>query len=355
MPRKKKKLKAPGTEAGSLIHTGESRLEAVKISVFSYDQNECAELTTNVVEEAVKFAAAREYAWLNIDGVHNIQLVNDICERYNVHSLAREDILNVNQRAKLDDYGSHLFVTLRCLEYQNALESIAGEQLSLILTSRFVLSFGERPGDPFDVIRDRLRNNKGLIRSQGVDYLAYTLIDIVVDRYFFVLELLGDKIESIEEVVLRGIEGQEGIIKRIYDIKRETIMARKVVWPLREMLAHLERSGSPLITPQVKIFLRDVYDHTIHLLDTVEGYRDMSTGILEIYLASVSYKLNDVLRVLTVISTIFIPLTFIVGVYGMNFEYMPELTWRWGYFGIWFIMIGIAVGMLCYFKRRGWI
>jgi magnesium transporter len=253
----------------------------------------------------------------------------------------------------MEDYGEYIYIVLKDLDYDDKSSEIEPEQISLILGPNFVFSFQEREGDTFNTIRERIRNSKGRIRKMGADYLAYTLFDSIVDNYFIILERLGEKIEFLEEKLVS--QPTPETLQVIHHLKREMIFLRKAVWPLREVVGGLERGESSLIKESTRIYLRDVYDHTIQTIDTIETYRDMVSGMLDIYLSSVSNRLNSVMKVLTIIATIFMPLTFIAGIYGMNFKYMPELEWRWGYPVIWLIVIGIGVFMLLYFRKKKWL
>jgi magnesium transporter len=239
------------------------------------------------------------------------------------------------------------------LYYDQREQEIEAEQVSLILGSNFVISFQEREGDVFTVIRDRIRTGKGRIRKAGADYLAYSLVDAIVDYYFVILEKLGEKIEGIEEELVTNPTPET--LQTIHHLKRELIFLRKSVWPLREVISVLERGESALIQESTGIYLRDLYDHTIQVIDSIETFRDMVAGMLDIYLSSVSNKLNEVMKVLTIIATIFIPVTFIVGIYGMNFQYMPELGWRWGYPVVWLVIVVVVIAMVFYFRRKKWI
>jgi magnesium transporter len=264
-----------------------------------------------------------------------------------------EDILNTDQRPKMEDYGEYLYIVLRMLNYNDKSSEIESEQISLVLGPNFVFSFQEREGDTFNPIRDRIRNSKGRIRKMGADHLAYTLLDSIIDNYFIILEKLGEKIEFLEEEVITRPTPET--LQTVHHLKREMIFLRKGVWPLREVISGLERGESSLIKESTRIYLRDVYDHTIQTIDTIETYRDMVSGMLDIYLSSISNRLNAVMKVLTIIATIFMPLTFLAGIYGMNFKYMPELEWRWGYPAVWFAVVLISVSMLIYFRKKRWL
>ncbi|HDT12286.1 MAG TPA: magnesium/cobalt transporter CorA, partial [Candidatus Marinimicrobia bacterium] len=288
-----------------------------------------------------------------INGLYDVDMIEKLGTYFHVHPLILEDVLSVNQRPKVEDSGDILFIVLRMLQFDDEKKEIISEQVSFILGKNFLFTFQEKAGDVFEPVRVRLRQYKGRIRTMGADYLAYTLLDAIVDNYFLVLEKMGDQIENLEELLVNN--PTEETLITIHKLKREMIFLRKSVWPLRETINGLERSESSLIQKSTGIYLRDVYDHTIQVIDTVESYRDMVSGMLDIYLSSVSNRMNEVMKVLTVIATIFIPLTFIAGVYGMNFEFMPELGWKWSYPLLWLFMIGVAILMIFYFRKKRWL
>jgi magnesium transporter len=289
--------------------------------------------------------------WINVEGVHDTELIEKIGKRYNIHSLTLEDIVHVDQRPKFEEYDHYLVAILKMIMYD---ETVYAEQLSLVLVDNTVISFQEPDGgDAFDVIRTRLRQGKGRVRKLGADYLFYALMDAVVDYYFYIIEKIGDKVERIEEEIINEPK-RESLIE-LYNLKREVIYLRKQVWPLRDMLSNLLRSETTFITANTQLFLRDLQDHSTRIIDTVETYRDLLSGIMDIYLSTNSNKMNEVMKVLTIMSSIFIPVTFIAGVYGMNFEFMPELKSPYGYAGIWIVMLGVMGGMVMYFKRKKWI
>jgi magnesium transporter len=349
----KKRSKKAGLPPGSLVHIGEKKAEIQKITVMDYDETHFQEKEIKTIEECFLFKDKPTVTWINIDGLHQVEILEKLDECYGLHPLVLEDILNTDQRPKMEDYGEYLYIVLRTLNYNDKSSEIESEQISLVLGPNFVFSFQEREGDTFNPIRDRIRNSKGRIRKMGADHLAYTLLDSIIDNYFIILEKLGEKIEFLEEEVVTQ-PGPE-TLQTIHHLKREMIFLRKGVWPLREVISGLERGESSLIKESTRIYLRDVYDHTIQTIDTIETYRDMVSGMLDIYLSSISNRLNAVMKVLTIIATIFMPLTFIAGIYGMNFKYMPELEWRWGYPAIWFAVVLISVSMLIYFKRKRWL
>jgi magnesium transporter len=265
-----------------------------------------------------------------------------------------EDLVDTNPRPKMEDYDDYIFMVLKMLYYGKEKKDVVIEHVGIVLGKSYVISFQEEAGeDVFDRIRDRLRNNKGKIRKLGTDYLAYSLVDSIVDNYFLILEGFGEKIEFLDEELVKNPKPE--ILRTIHEMKRNMIYLRKSVWPLREVVGSIQRTGSSLISDNTRIYLRDVYDHTIQVIDTMETFRDILSGMVDIYLSSVSYRLNEIMKVLTVISTIFIPLTFITSMYGMNFRHMPEIGWYWGYPTVLFVMIAIAIGMLVYFMKRRWI
>ena len=335
------------------MHIGEQRYEQVRLSVIRYDAADFQEKTVTNIEEAFSLRKKSSVMWLNIDGVHQPEIIGQVGKSFGLHPLVAEDIASTGQRPKMEDFDDYIFVVLRMLRFDDRENETRTEQISIILGADFVVSFQEREGDVFDTIRERLRNNKGRIRKQGADYLAYTLIDAIVDNYFIVLEKLGEIIEEVEDKLVANPTSET--LQTIHDLKREMIFLRKSVWPLREVINRLERSESPLIHKSTWVYLRDVYDHTIQVMDAVETFRDMLSGMLDIYLSSVSNRMNEVMKVLTVIATIFIPLTFLAGIYGMNFRYMPELEQAWSYPAVLILMLVIALVMIVYFRRKKWM
>ena len=353
----KKRSKKAGLLPGMLIHIGEKITEKVKITIIEYDETHFHEKEAKTIEECFPFKdkSRPTVAWINIDGVHEIETLGRLGECFAIHPLIIEDILNTDQRPKMEDFDEYIYIVLKMLYYNGNINEIITEQVSLILGSNFVISYQEqeKEGDVFNVIRERIKTNKGRIRKMGADYLAYCLVDAIVDNYFIVLETLGEKIESLEEELVNYPTPE--ILRTICTMKRDMILLRRSVWPLREVINELERGESSLIKESTEIYLKDVYDHTIHVIDTLETFRDMVSGMLEIYLSSISNRLNAVMKVLTIIATIFMPLTFIVGLYGMNFKYMPELPWRWGYPAVLLVMAAVGVSMIVYFRRKKWL
>ena len=349
----KKRIGKVGLPPGTPIYVGEKKIEKVKISVMNYDETQFLEKEIKSIEEILPLKEKPTVTWINIAGIHEVDIIEKIGKSFDLHPLIIEDIVNTDQRIKVEDFGNYIFVVLKMFFYAENKNEIKAEQISLILGSNFVISFQEEESDIFKPIRERIRNGKGRARKLGADYLAYSLLDAIVDHYFVILEKLGERVEDLEDELVTRPEPK--ILGEIHRLRREMIFLRKSVWPLREIIACLERGETSLIQKSTEIYLRDVYDHTIQVMDAVETYRDMLAGMLETYLSSISNKMNEVMKVLTIIATIFIPLTFIVGVYGMNFRFMPELEWRWSYLIIWTIMIVVAVFMIFYFKRKRWI
>ncbi len=342
-----------GLPPGTLIPPVGSRdgLSPV-ITIIDYDANKYQEKTITSLEECLPFKATDTVSWINIDGLSDISLIERIGKIYDIHPLILESILNTEQRPKMEDLGTYIYVNLKMLQYLEPAHKVKIEQVSLIIGRNYIISFQEDVGDVFDPVRERIRK-EGKIRKYGTDYLAYALIDAIVDNYFTVMESLGEQVELLEEALVSNPSRE--LLLNIHTLKKDMIYLRKSVWPLREVISGLERSDNDLIRDATRIYLRDVYDHTIQVIDTIETFRDMVSGMIDIYLSGVSMRLNEVMKVLTLIATIFIPLTFIVGIYGMNFDYMPELSHPFGYYGVWVIMILVTATMLLYFHRKQWI
>ena len=345
--------KKAGLPPGTLVHVGLKTDEVVSITVMDYSEGEFQEKRVEKVEECFPFKDKPTVTWINVDGVHQVDIIEKIGKEYDIHPLVLEDILHTDQRPKLEEFENFIFVVLKMLNWDDENEAVQAEQISLLVGPNFVISFQERPGDVFDSIRDRLRQAKGRIRKMGADYLAYSLVDAIVDNYFAVLEKLGDRIELVQEALVS--DPTRETLHAIQQLKRELLFLRKSVWPLREVASGFERSESPIVCDATRIYLRDVYDHTIQVIDALETCRDMVSGMLDIYLSSISKKMNEVMKTLTIIATIFIPLTFVAGLYGMNFEFMPELHWRLAYPLVLLVMVVIGIIMLFYFRRKRWL
>ena len=348
-----RRTKKSGLPPGTLVHIGEKREQAVLITYMDYDENSFQEKQGATVEECFAFKDTQTVTWINIDGIDDIPIIEKIGKAYDLHPLILEDIVTAGQRPKFDNYDKYIYIVLKMLTYNYANHAIESEQISIVFGSNFVISFQENVGDIFNPIRDRIRLAKGRIRKMGSDYLAYSLIDTVVDNYFVILETVGERLEEVEEALVDR-PGQE-TLHRIHGLKRQMLYFRKALWPLREIIGALSRGESALIRRSTVVYLRDVYDHTIQAIETLETYRDIVSGFLDIYLSSVSNRLNEIMKVLALISTIFMPLTFIAGVYGMNFKYMPELEWPWGYPAVLLLMLAVSRLMIRFFRTRQWM
>jgi magnesium transporter len=349
----KKRSKKAGLPPGTLVHIGEKMSERTKITVFEFDELNFQEREPENLGECFLFKKEPTVTWVNVHGVHEVEILEKFGNCFGLHPLVMEDILNTDQRPKIENYGEDLFIVLKMLSYDEKKGEISAEQVSLVLRSNAVLSFTEKEKGAFTPIQERLRSGKGRLRKMGADYLAYTLLDIIVDHYFAILEKLSEKIEELEEKLVTN--PTTPILQKIQNLKREMIFLRKWVWPLREVISSLERGESSWIQEGTRFYLRDVYDHTIQVMDTVETFREVLSGMMDIYLSSINNRMNAVMKVLTVIATIFMPLTFLAGVYGMNFKHMPELEWQWGYPLLWVFMILIAVFMLISFRKKRWL
>ena len=342
-----------GKPPGTLIYTGRQVEEKIRISSFAYDPNDFTEEVNHSVEDVFPLRDSQRMAWINVDGLHDVDQIEKLGTHFGVHPLLLEDILNTNQRPKIEDMGDYICMILKMIVFDEKDANLDVEQVSIILGKGYVLSFQERQGDVFETIRERIRKGGGRIRRMSTDYLAYSLLDAIVDHYFVVLERLSEQIETLEDRVME--DPDTSALQTLHDLKRKLLSLRKSVWPVREIANHLYRSESTLIQEKIKIYLRDIYDHTIQVIDMLETLRDMHAGLFDMYLSNVSNKMNEVMKILTIIATIFIPLTFVAGIYGMNFQYMPELSWRYGYFGILGLMAGLFLGMIVFFKKKKWL
>ncbi len=343
-----------GLPPGTLAYVGDKpEAGPVTLTVIEYDEQRYEEFQTTSVAEVFPFLLQPSITWLNVDGVHQVEVIEQIGRQLDLHPLLLEDLVNTQQRPKLEDYDGYLFIVLKMLDYDQTQRRVQPEQVALVLGADYLLSFEEDPGDVFDLVRTRLRSGSGRLRKSGPDYLAYALIDAIVDKYFNILEQAGEDIVDLEEEL--ATNPVPDTLQTIYRLKREMIALRRAVWPLREVIGALQRIESPLIRPGTLVYLRDVYDHTVQIIDAVESIRDLLAGMLDIYLSGVSNRMNEIMKVLTIFSTIFIPLTFLAGVYGMNFQYFPELGWRWSYPLFWLVTVLIIALMLIFFRRRRWL
>jgi len=348
----RKRAKKAGLPPESLVYTGEKVDAKVSITIIDYDEQHYQEREKASFDECLLLKNQPGVTWIKVEGLHAVENLEKLGECYGLHPLVLEDILNTDQRPKIEDFDDYLYIVLRMIHYSENNE-LASEQISLILGSNFLISFQEGNGAVFAPVLERLRTSKGRIRKSGPDYLAYTLMDLIVDHYFVVLEKFGEALEYLEEEVVK--QPTTETLQDIHRYKYDMIMLRKSVWPLREVIARLDRREWDLIQEATGIYFKDVYDHTIVAIDNIETYRDILSGMLDIYLSSISNRLNGIMKVLTVIATIFMPLTFLAGVWGMNFKNMPELQWPWGYFMALGLMIAIALSMMLYFHKKKWL
>jgi magnesium transporter len=354
MPRYyKKSSKKTGLSPGSLVYIGDKNREKVKITLTNYNKEQILEKELQSIEESFVYKDTSPVTWINIDGTHQVDIIEKIGNHFRIHPLVLEDIVHTGQRPKTEDFEEYIFTVLKMLSFDDQKNHIRSEQVSLILGQHYIISFQEKEGDVFNYVRERIRKAKGRIRNSDSDYLFYALMDAVVDHYFIILEKLGERIELLEEELLENPKPQT--IENIHHLKREMIFFRKQIWPLREVLNSSVKDETELIQEKTKIFLRDVYDHTVQVMDTIESLRDVLSGMLDLYLSTISNRMNEVMKVLTIIATIFIPLTFIAGIYGMNFKFMPELEWKYSYPLLWVILIVIFFFMVVWFKKRKWL
>ncbi|MGK7393711.1 MAG: magnesium/cobalt transporter CorA [Candidatus Cyclobacteriaceae bacterium M3_2C_046] len=348
----KGRYKKVGLPPGSIVYLGDPNDAPVSISLFNYDNSHLEEKETTDIQDTYFTRSDDRVSWININGIHQSNVIERFCNAFNIHPLNIEDIMNREQRPKIEDNVAYVYVVMNMLTYDGE-KGVVSEQVSLIITDNHVLSFQEQDGDTFEPVRSRLRSGKGKIRKSGADYLFYSLIDTIVDNYFLVLEKIGDKLEELEDDLLQGPE--EDTFNELHRLKKEIISLRRSVWPLRDVVNKLERDDIKLISQETRIFMRDIYDHTIQVIDAVETYRDMLSSMVDLYQSMAGNRMNQVMKVLTIISTIFIPLTFITGLYGMNFNYIPELNWKYGYFMVWGISLTLVGLMLYVFRKRKWI
>jgi magnesium transporter len=353
-----KRYHKPGTAPGTL-RAAEKRIDQVRVTVIDYGPDHLEEKTITRVEEVFRYRDSPSVTWINVEGLHDVALVESIGRHFGFHPLALEDVLNCGQRPKLEDYGPYHFLIMKSLLPGESLgSSLQTEQISFFLSGNYVITFQEVPGDSFEAVRERIRRGKGLMRKAGADYLVYALIDALIDEFFPILERYGEKIEALEAELLTN--PSRSTIQEVHRVKRELLLLRRTAWPERDVISAMQREESDVIHRETQVFLRDCYDHTIQIIDMIETYRDLAAGMLDIYLSSVSNRMNEIMKVLTIISTIFIPLNFIAGVYGMNFHTnhpmnMPELDWPWGYPYALGMMATVAVLLVIYFQRKGWL
>lgn len=342
----------PGDMPGTIIVDADAPLPM--IFLIDYNQTDIVHKQLNTPEECASYLDKESVTWVDVQGLGSVDILERLGKVFDLHPLVLEDVVNVPERPKIEDYDDQLLIISRMVVPKEQVCGFYSEQVSLVLGKYYLLTVQEEPNhDCLEGVRSRIEKGKGIIRRQGADYLAYTLLDAIIDGFFPVLELYGERIQELEEEVI--VNPTRKTLQKIYKIRRELLQLRRAIWPQRDAINSLIREGNDLISDEVRVYLRDCYDHTVQVMDMVETYRELASGLMDVYLSAVSNKMNEVMKLLTVVSAIFIPLTFIAGVYGMNFEYMPELKWHWGYPLCWAVMLAIAFGLIFFFWRKGWL
>lgn len=343
-----------GAPPGTLLPDPESG--QTRIRLIAYNAEAVLDVEVRDIAEIREALRTHSVVWIDIAGIGDVDAIVRIGEEFGLHPLALEDAVHVHQRGKVEEYANYLFIVARMARLSEHVET---EQLSIFLGDRYVITVQETPEDCLDPVRERIQKSNGRIRDRGADYLAYSLLDAVVDHYFPILEEVGERLDRLESDLIT--DPGPGVISRVHAQRRDLLTLRRAVWPQREALSQLLRNESPLISDDTRLYLRDCYDHTVQILDLLENFREIAAGMIDVYLSSASHRMNEIMKLLTIIATIFIPLTFIAGVYGMNFDpdtsplNMPELRWYWGYPAALLVMLATALGLLAYFRRRHWI
>tara|TARA_R110000868_G_scaffold304437_7_gene565061 strand:- start:40268 stop:41404 length:1137 start_codon:yes stop_codon:yes gene_type:complete len=343
--------KKVGSAPGTLAHIGAKKIEEVTIDVHDYGIDHLLHKRIETIKECEPFVDTPNPTWVQVRGLHDIEKLKELWDRFEFHPLIQEDILNTHQRPKIEDYGQQIFVVLKMMYFED--NQLQQEQVSFVFNDKFIFSFQESERKIFFPIKERLEVENTRMRKSGPDYMAYALMDIIIDYYFEVLETINTRIEDTEDLLWSNSD--EDTLSDIHDIRRQLIHFRKNAWPLRDNMNSMLRDESPFITHETKLFLRDVYDHTVQIIDNLDNNRELVSGLHDMYMTNISNKMNEVMKVLTIIATIFIPLTFIAGIYGMNFDYMPELHWEWSYPIVWSVMIIATIGMIFYFRKKKWL
>lgn len=349
----KRRIKKPGLSPGALIPISEKEGKAISISLIDYDADRIVEKSNATLKECLISLNTSTPTWINIAGINDSKAIEVIGRHFGLHPLILEDIMSPGQQSKLDNYKDAIYIVVRQLIYNEKKQCVEDEQVSLILGKNFLISFLESHNNVFAPIYERLRNPKGRMRQRGSDYLCYALIDCLVDNYFVILEKVDNKLENLEEELF--YHPTKSTLNNMHHAKRELVLLRKAIWPMRELISNFRRLESPLVQNATKLYIQDVYDHTIQVIDTIESFRDITSGMLDIYLSNLSQRMNEIMKVLTIVATVFVPLTFIASIYGMNFKHMPELDWEWGYYITLGLMAVIFAGMLYFFKRKQWL
>ena len=341
----------PGSEPGTLIIEPDAKPS--RIILIDYDEDNAVRKVDITPNACAPYIGTNTVSWMDIQGLGSETVLKQVGEIFNLHPLLLEDVVNVPQRPKLEDYNNQLLVISQMVRLKEDESGFDTEQVSFVLGKRYLLSFQEEElQDCFEIVRDRIRTSQGRVRKSGADYLTYLLLDTIIDGYFPVVEHYEDRIEALEDAIISHPD--RDTMQEIYDVRRELLALRRLIWPMRNVLHLLMRDHHGIVSDEVQIYFRDSYDHVIQILEIIEAYRELAASLMDVYMSTMGNKLNEIMKFLTVISTIFIPLTFIVGVYGMNFENMPELKGEWSYFLVWLVMLAVAGGLIFYFWRKGW-
>ena len=342
-----------GLPPGSLVYVGEERTDPVRISVIDYNETHLHEAEVQTIEECLSFKDTDTVTWIHIEGIHETSVIESIGNHFGINALVLEDLMAPNHLPKIEIYEEYVFIILKSLDYNTSAVSVSREQISLIIAENFVISLAENRGEHFTSIQNRLRKAQGRIRNMRSDYLAYALIDVIVDHYFIVLEQLNDQLDSVEEQIISDPSSE--VLGKINILRKEFLHLRRPILPLREVLNDILDDEVRLFTQDTDLYFRDVYDHLMQVIHTLETLRSAASGLFDTYTSAVSHRMNEVMKVLTIVATFFIPLTFVAGIYGMNFQFMPELETRWGYPAVLLVMVGISIGMFTYFKLKKWL
>ncbi|MDT0690485.1 magnesium/cobalt transporter CorA [Salegentibacter sp. F188] len=351
--KRPKSTKALHQAPGTMTYVGHKESKETLLEVIDYNKDHYQRFTSKSLEDAFKFEEENNITWINIDGLNNTSEIEKLGKYYDLHPLILEDIVNTGQRPKIDEYPDYIFIVAKML-YYNGDGMINNEHLSMVVGKDYVLTFQEADGDVFEGVRERIKNSKGRVRNNGADYLMFALLDAIIDNYFAVVDDISDKIEIFEDRIFQA-RSDENLVLEIQDLKRTILRIRRAVFPLREVVNRLLKSKSEIIEEKTGSYISDLHDHMIQISENIDLYREMIRSLLDMYMSTISNKMNEVMKVLTIMASIFIPLTFIAGIYGMNFEYMPELQWKYSYFVLWGVMLLLFVGMLIYFKRKKWL
>ncbi len=343
-----------GAPPGTLVYDREKRTDEVSIRVMDYGPDACHVQRPVKIEDTYALRDSESVSWIDIEGLHDTDLLARFGDHFGLHPLVLEDILNTHQRPKLEEYDDYFYIVARMLIAGKTPEDpFHSEQVSFILGKHFIATFQEIPGDVFDPVRNRVEQGRGKSRKSGADYLLYTLLDAIVDNYFALLQSIADRIEEVEQSIVQQPQRED--LDKVHKLRRELVYMRRNVWPLRDVVAGLDRSDSPLVADETRVYLRDLHDHVVQVIDAIENFRDVLTSLQDLYMSGISNRTNEIMRVLTIISTIFVPLTFIAGVYGMNFHHFPELEWKWSYLSFWIVSVVLALSLIVWMRRRNWL